>query len=190
MSSASIDPPVRLLQVPLDWWSQPSGPHGRALDAIVQEVAQSARKIAKGLPLTNVRSHLLALSQRVADWAFEFGHSLAYWEVPRQERAAWYELLAVLARQHALRAAGHYRKHTLPPFLPVAFPPGEPPGAADPYGVITVPAHSKALQQTPVVPGLQPVLAARLEQFRKAQQERLGIVEYVGFFLPGYNGAG
>ncbi len=184
-------PPLRLLAVPPGLWNQPSRTAGASLAELAQGVAETARKLAKGLQASAARAQLMALSQRISAWVEEFGDRLTPWGVPTGELAAWQELLAALARQNAAWAANRYQKPSAPPFLPMAFPPAEPSGERESYGWISVSAHCQALRALAVEgDALAAVRAQRLARFDAARQAGLGLVEVVRFSLPGESAGG
>lgn len=179
-------PPLRLLEVPPGSWDRSSRRAGASLAELAQGVAETARKLAKGLQASTARARLMALSRQIDAWVEEFGDGLASWDVPTAELAAWQALLAALARQNAAWAANRYQKPSAPPFLPMTFPPATPPGESDAYGWISVPAHCQALRELVVESdALAGIQRQRLARFDAARQAGQGLVEVVRFSLPG-----
>lgn len=179
-------PPLRLMAVAPDSWDRPSRRAGASLLELAQGVAETARKLAKGLQANAARARLMALSQQISAWVEEFEDRLPPWDVPTGELAAWQELLAALARQNAAWAANRYQKPSAPPFMPMAFPPAPPPSEKELYGWISVPAHCQALRELTLEDEvLTGVRTQRLARFNAARQAGQGLVEVVCCSLPG-----
>ncbi len=186
MNSPLSGPPLRLLEVSPGLWDRPSWTAGATLTELAQGVAETARRLAKGVQTSDARARLMALSRQINAWVEEVGLGFASWDVPTAELTAWQALLAALARQNAARAAARYQKPSAPPFLPMVFPPAAVLGESEAYGWISVLAHCQALREFRLEDdALAAVRGQRLARFDAARQAGLGLVEVVRFSLPG-----
>ena len=196
MNEITIFPLIFILHLNDELWHQTAEDSAIHLKRCHQEIHRCGQRLAKGINRSQERIRLLQWFDRVSALAKQIHVQGKANEtlIPGSHAGSWFDMLALLGKERARHAVMPGGRKQLPSFLPCIWAPSSADEGSSAKRLYTDDVRGHIQEMERLVPQFQAhfsenhqmiaeMLDMRLKIFRNADDNRAGVVEFMGSLL-------